>query len=167
MKPYLILGRMKRQRESLQEHLALRQPFPSHKKLRDGTQTRSHETRMRHYTRIVWIDAVCINQDDIGERGHQVGLMPQIYSGAKTVLMYIGEVSLFPPTVQKMSVQSVLDVELTIPPSYWTEMLSSRYFTRLWVLQEVALARKAILMCGEQSFPWNLVREKAKCMGSG
>ncbi|KAK6193662.1 hypothetical protein LQW54_012245 [Pestalotiopsis sp. IQ-011] len=123
--------------------------------------------RMRHYTRIVWIDAVCINQDDIGERGHQVGLMPQIYSGAKTVLMYIGEISLYPPTVQRMAVQSVLDVELPIPPPCWTEMLSSRYFTRLWVLQEVALARKAILMCGEQSFPWNLVRENAKCAGSG
>ncbi len=42
-------------------------------------------------SRVVWIDAVCINQDDRNERGHQVRLMPEIYSGARRVLIYLGE----------------------------------------------------------------------------
>lgn len=118
--------------------------------------------RMRHYTQTVWIDAICINQDDISERGHQVGLMPDIYSGAKTVLMYIGEISSCSPVVQRVAIQRLLNVNLRVPEPYWTEMLSTRYFTRLWILQEVALARKAVLMCGEQSLPWSVVREKAR-----
>lgn len=120
--------------------------------------------RMRHYTRTVWIDAICINQDDISERGHQVGLMPDIYSGAKNVLMYIGEVSSCSPTVQRVSVQRLLtlDVGLHAPNSFWAEMLATRYFTRLWILQEVVLARKATLMFGEQSLPWSVLREKAR-----
>ncbi|KAI0850529.1 heterokaryon incompatibility protein-domain-containing protein [Daldinia vernicosa] len=40
--------------------------------------------------RIVWIDAICINQEDIPEREYQVALMGQIYSGAKQVLCWLG-----------------------------------------------------------------------------
>ena len=42
--------------------------------------------------RIVWIDAVCINQDDVGERGQQVAIMGQIYSGSIGNLVYPGAV---------------------------------------------------------------------------
>ena len=37
----------------------------------------------------LWIDAVCINQLDIGEKGHQVGRMASIYSQAKAVLAWL------------------------------------------------------------------------------
>ena len=38
----------------------------------------------------LWIDAVCINQNDISERNHQVLLMGDIYRGATTVLSWLG-----------------------------------------------------------------------------
>jgi hypothetical protein len=47
--------------------------------------------RSRGEAKTVWIDAICINQQDISERGHQVRHMPQIYSTAKQVLVYLGE----------------------------------------------------------------------------
>ena len=37
-----------------------------------------------------WIDQICINQDDIGERSHQVQLMPQTYSRAIRTVMWLG-----------------------------------------------------------------------------
>ncbi|OCK79904.1 HET-domain-containing protein [Lepidopterella palustris CBS 459.81] len=37
-----------------------------------------------------WIDQICINQNDLQERGHQVALMFRIYSGASQVITYIG-----------------------------------------------------------------------------
>jgi hypothetical protein len=40
--------------------------------------------------RTVWIDALCINQDDIHEKGNQVGLMSDIYSRATKVLVWLG-----------------------------------------------------------------------------
>ncbi|KAH8893992.1 HET-domain-containing protein [Thozetella sp. PMI_491] len=36
-------------------------------------------------SRILWVDAVCINQDDMAERGHQVNLMRRIYSNATSL----------------------------------------------------------------------------------
>ena len=39
----------------------------------------------------LWVDALCINQDDNLERGHQVALMGSIYKNAGRVLIWIGE----------------------------------------------------------------------------
>ncbi|OIW32297.1 hypothetical protein CONLIGDRAFT_563977, partial [Coniochaeta ligniaria NRRL 30616] len=46
--------------------------------------------RLEGRSRLVWIDAICINQDSDAERTHQVQLMAQIHARANTVLMYIG-----------------------------------------------------------------------------
>ncbi len=40
--------------------------------------------------RALWVDALCINQDDIDERNQQVARMGTIYSSAKNVLVYLG-----------------------------------------------------------------------------
>ncbi|KAF2433428.1 HET-domain-containing protein [Tothia fuscella] len=49
--------------------------------------------RLRYETqpRYIWADAVCINQEDIAERGHQVRLMRSIYRNASAVLVYLGQ----------------------------------------------------------------------------
>ncbi|KAL7901208.1 heterokaryon incompatibility domain-containing protein [Trichoderma sp. SZMC 28014] len=41
--------------------------------------------------RILWMDAICINQDNDKERGHQVEQMGEIYKRADRVLFYLGE----------------------------------------------------------------------------
>lgn len=38
-----------------------------------------------------WIDAICINQDDLEERSAQVAIMPQIYSKADCVIVWLGD----------------------------------------------------------------------------
>lgn len=43
-------------------------------------------------SRILWIDAICINQDDIDERNHQVGMMGDIYRKADKVPVWLGSV---------------------------------------------------------------------------
>ncbi|CAG9990592.1 unnamed protein product [Clonostachys byssicola] len=40
--------------------------------------------------RLLWADAICINQDDLVEKRDQVLLMPDIYSQAKRVLVWLG-----------------------------------------------------------------------------
>jgi hypothetical protein len=41
--------------------------------------------------RILWIDAVCINQGDNEEKLHQIQTMARIYSVASRVLVWLGE----------------------------------------------------------------------------
>jgi Heterokaryon incompatibility protein (HET) len=49
--------------------------------------------KSKHYdqTGLLWIDAICINQDDFAERSQQVQLMTDVYKNAERVLVWIGE----------------------------------------------------------------------------
>ncbi len=40
--------------------------------------------------RIIWIDAICINQHDINERNHQVSQMGKIFMNASRVVVWLG-----------------------------------------------------------------------------
>lgn len=44
-------------------------------------------------SRVLWVDAICINQKDADERGHQVGIMRDVYSKAAEVVVWLGETS--------------------------------------------------------------------------
>jgi len=47
--------------------------------------------RFKHRDRILWIDAVCINQSDVRERSQQIAMMDDIYSGSAHNLIWLGE----------------------------------------------------------------------------
>jgi hypothetical protein len=47
--------------------------------------------RLPDNDRVLWIDALCINQTDSTERGHQVGLMHKVYSNGQCNLIFLGE----------------------------------------------------------------------------
>lgn len=44
--------------------------------------------------RILWVDAICINQDDPTERSQQVTLMRDIYRNASNILVWLGKASI-------------------------------------------------------------------------
>ncbi|KAF2195641.1 hypothetical protein K469DRAFT_545346, partial [Zopfia rhizophila CBS 207.26] len=37
----------------------------------------------------IWVDSLCINQDDNEEKSHQVGLMGEIYKTAEQVILWL------------------------------------------------------------------------------
>jgi len=47
--------------------------------------------RDRYLERIVWVDAVCINQTDQQEKGYQIQSMAKIYGHANRVIVWLGE----------------------------------------------------------------------------
>jgi hypothetical protein len=49
--------------------------------------------RAHHIIMALWVDALCINQSDVGEKSIQVQLMSQIYRNAKYVLCWLGDES--------------------------------------------------------------------------
>jgi Heterokaryon incompatibility protein (HET) len=55
--------------------------------------TALHHLRDRIFPRVLWIDAVCINQgenEDNKEKAQQIQIMPRIYSQANRVLVWLG-----------------------------------------------------------------------------
>ncbi|KAH9904520.1 heterokaryon incompatibility protein-domain-containing protein [Xylariomycetidae sp. FL2044] len=110
-------------------------------------------------SRLVWIDAICINQDNIAERGHQVRLMSRIYSGAERVIMYLGEASedcdyVFDYLSVPAASQLRSGYHYVKARRAFSRVLQRCYWTRVWILQEVALARKAVVMCGSKMVSW-------------
>ena len=47
--------------------------------------------RSHSFERILWVDAVCINQADDQEKAHQILRMTKIYGQASRVIIWLGE----------------------------------------------------------------------------
>ncbi|PSN72337.1 heterokaryon incompatibility, partial [Corynespora cassiicola Philippines] len=73
-------------------------PFAHHEILINGGRFRVgdnlhrflHTARRLYPSQPLWIDAICINQRDLAEKGHQVQAMGHIYRKAKEVLIWLG-----------------------------------------------------------------------------
>ena len=46
---------------------------------------------LKDRVRVLWVDAICINQQDLVERSQQVSLMRDIYEGADPVIVWLGK----------------------------------------------------------------------------
>ncbi|PVH79129.1 heterokaryon incompatibility, partial [Cadophora sp. DSE1049] len=46
--------------------------------------------RKRYGKLTIWVDAICINQQDIQERSKQISLMEEIYSWSERVIVWLG-----------------------------------------------------------------------------
>ena len=140
--------------------------------------------RYRNRPRILWIDAICINQLDLAERSEQVQLMGDIYKSAVRVIAWIGaesdNSSLALDILESVGMSLEVDwITFSMRSKFsdttctsWadesqeiplkeTEMravvqiLQRPWFTRLWVQQEVRLgAKAAVLVCGSKLISW-------------
>ncbi|KAK5163904.1 uncharacterized protein LTR77_010298 [Saxophila tyrrhenica] len=47
--------------------------------------------RSKETTRVLWVDALCINQQDLEERAQQVSIMSEVYKQCTSALIWLGE----------------------------------------------------------------------------
>ena len=121
----------------------------------------------------LWIDALCINQEDIDERNHQVLRMGQIYSSAQRVLVWLGEADsnsdlamqslrLWAATCRALSegpdiLRNLKLLMELFDKDAWTAIcnLTARpWWRRIWVIQELVLSKSAVLICGSEQCEW-------------
>lgn len=129
----------------------------------------------------IWIDAICISQEDIQERNSQVALMPFIYTRARTVIAWLGTkaytkqlepfraLSLDWMTGQtKVYPDSLADqarMMYSPEPDLYTfsRIMDSTYWGRLWIVQEVCLAPKLVFVYGSKIWRYDDI-EQWECM---
>lgn len=124
-----------------------------------------------------WIDAICIDQESIKEKNHQVHIMSDIYSQAAFVFIWLG-----------VDLENLVENERDghargwmpsskVKPFYMSEAFSSSeivctseitrillkniYWTRLWIVQEFVLAKELLLCAGGLVVKWKEFRDKA------
>lgn len=103
--------------------------------------------------RILWVDALCINQADVHERNSQVQIMGRIYSSANTVLVWLGcEDQADVEAMEMIMKTKFLDYQVF---QTLTRIFERPWFCRVWVVQEFILARNDPMMyVGAFSIPW-------------
>lgn len=118
--------------------------------------------RSGHQTQTLWIDSICINQFSADEKSHQVGLMRDIYSRATSVAIFLGGDEDAPDTrLLKETADSLFyggnqgDVTWTASHDHIAvrALFDRPYWSRIWVIQEVLLSKKATVVLGETTIP--------------
>ncbi|KAI0381327.1 heterokaryon incompatibility protein-domain-containing protein [Hypomontagnella monticulosa] len=141
-------------------------------------QASQHATNTKQ---LLWIDQICINQDDPAEKVDQIYRMGEIYSKAEKVFIWLG------PTANNSdlaleNMPRMLDEILAINNAIlsrqdlpddtaaainadhgriYGHLLSRQWFRRLWTVQEALLARKLVVMCGYREVDFELLVELA------
>lgn len=132
----------------------------------------------------LWVDQICIDQNNVEERNHQVALMSDIYGLSKSVLIWLGDLGEATWHAVHLIHDFLLDRELSqnpkrtkydlsllhspllMQPSPWdlqssirhfSKVIEARWFSRMWVVQELALAEHASIMCGKKLLDFKIV----------
>ncbi|KAK2602117.1 hypothetical protein N8I77_008677 [Diaporthe amygdali] len=134
--------------------------------------------------RTMWIDAICINQADVVEKGPQVKMMGEIYRHAARVAVWLGpeadnsDIAMakmeylgsqiqfdFAKTMRMSPAMAAMEPDMAdwkIPLHLEskdlhaiTHLLLRSWFGRLWIRQEISLASSAaIIICGHSQVSW-------------
>ncbi|KAE9366950.1 HET-domain-containing protein [Stipitochalara longipes BDJ] len=135
----------------------------------------------------LWIDSICINQDDTDEKTKQVKVMNLIYDNSSSTVVYLGEANRETEAAMECAKklaamkdwprskvpQFLPDQRQPIDPPLvgkqgelqffldgwraFTRLLDRDWFKRIWVIQEVILSRLVIVQCGNHSIRWDVI----------
>lgn len=148
--------------------------------------------RHRDFSRVLWVDAVCIDQENVREKTHQVNMMRSIYKECIQCLVWLGEIPTAENGFNIDDANAALDFitlcaelsepskqGITMPPSLSTQcqldgarkaficLTRNTWWSRIWTVQEVVLPRKVLIQWGPLSLPWSILRKAAfnLCLG--
>lgn len=128
----------------------------------------------------LWIDAVCIDQNNLREKSQQVAMMGQVYSKAVSVIIWLGpsqsstaDAIISIEKIYKQCLEVIADLkdldahlygsdgppgfkysDAPLPDCDWPALqafYSAQWFGRLWVIQEIGLAQDSTVYVGSFS----------------
>ena len=123
-----------------------------------GLASALHQLRKPNQSRLLWIDQLCINQSDHSEKTSQVPNMASVYNEAFNVCVWLGDDTKNNAGTALKFIKTILDLDeferLVESVEYaddWKalfELMTRLWFSRRWVIQEIALAKRATIHCG-------------------
>ncbi|GAW23602.1 hypothetical protein ANO14919_131760 [Xylariales sp. No.14919] len=130
--------------------------------------------RLPSSPRRLWVDAVCINQQDEDEKGKQIPFMNVIYRGASAVLVWLGNyprqaaclssIKAYPRVIGKergpgsrAGRQEHSELVMSI-----SSLVQLAWFSRRWIVQEAVLNPDVLLCCCNEELSWVRL---ANCLG--
>lgn len=131
----------------------------------------------------LWVDAICINQQDNAEKTAQVRSMAGIFKNASKVVIWLGEEQpgdqvswdmldlIIRKVLRKSGPDEKSDDDFDSLPgrlnSRWSmfgPLLDRKWFTRIWIIQELLLAKEFEIRSGSRSISWNSISQLARAL---
>ena len=122
--------------------------------------------RLQDQERVLWVDALCINQSDLREKMSQVSLMSRIYGQASQVVVWLSEgwngSDMALEFLRKLAEDDMLHLDPLLNPSIRVHGLNMNsmelcgnlinlfnlpWWKRIWTIQEFVLAQKLVFQC--------------------
>ncbi|PQE25693.1 heterokaryon incompatibility -domain-containing protein [Rutstroemia sp. NJR-2017a BBW] len=117
---------------------------------------------------VLWVDALCINQDNSLERSAQVARMHAIYTHAKRVCIWLGDPAIADDPDRAGRTFKVLKKILDLDdfhrmiasgeePEDWmlvVRLMKNEWFGRRWIIQELALSANPWIRYGSEEMKW-------------
>lgn len=148
--------------------------------------------RLEYECSVLWIDALCINQEDLPERNAQIRLMKRVYEGAEKVVIWLGEEiedtqsafehmhntqARFLGRDDKPSHLSLAMLHLEVQKSGSAspnvlngirDILQRSWWKRIWVYQEATAPAKgeSLVVCGSQHIGFKTLLDYIQRVGS-
>lgn len=146
--------------------------------------------RLTDRERILWIDAICIDQTNNDEKSKQTRLMKDIYKNASQVIIWLGLLTenarggcamldMFKRSIDMNNGYYQYDFNRNaesgiMPPvssHAWTglvKLFQREWFLRVWVIQEAVMASKVWVQYGSHYVNWNVIVQVSKaCQNTG
>ena len=131
-------------------------------------QLRAYKPKHNSIT-FIWVDAICINQNDLKERETQVRKMTDIYSRAAQVLVWlrpaVDDSGLAMDIIDYMTnidtpddwlAQSLQDPAQTRTWQAVAQLFARTYWRRVWIRQEITSGKKIMVLCGDHKENWRI-----------
>jgi Heterokaryon incompatibility protein (HET) len=119
----------------------------------------------RSYDEGVWIDALCIDQNNPTEKMYAVGNMDVVYKSARIVVIILEDICLADAVAAVVgTVLLAKKPDHDCIPIVWhalTQILSSRWFKRAWCWHELELSADSTFLVPTES---NVVRLDLRCI---
>ncbi|KAI9155031.1 Cytochrome P450 monooxygenase atnE [Paramyrothecium foliicola] len=154
-----------------------------HLPIRPNLDAALRALRRPTHARVLWVDAVCIDQCNLDERSRQVGYMRSVYKYATAVIAWVGPktpgVEMAFDAMMKLaairelrqeqrnkgqtvgaeeaagSVTNAMTNELPAESQQLLlEFWQRPYFSRCWCVQEIVASQQALIKCGEIEVPF-------------
>src|SRR5690242_2728262 len=108
-----------------------------------------------------FIDQICIDQSNHSERNNQVQLMSKIYSNCQSVLLWLND-------KEGHCAEAARDFIRLSNIDALATLLSNDYFSRLWIVQELLLARTIrVFTAGHIWLDWETIWSVTKQVNLG
>ncbi|KAL2130235.1 hypothetical protein VTI74DRAFT_6712 [Chaetomium olivicolor] len=138
-------------------------PFEVRRNLLDAVLFLRREAASEKARQPFWIDAICINQNDVAERNRQLRIMEQIYFRASTVVVWLGSsyakfqkelADELKPEEGEKPEEDPTRRDNSIQREMVRALRNDQYWDRLWVLQEIGRAEQLRVCFGDKSTSW-------------